>query len=472
MNHLSLATLSKVLLSRSNNFDPAAGTAGVSGISIDSRTVQPGDLFFAIQGQRLDGHEFVKQALERGASACVVKQQLVSESNSAQLLLVDDVNQALTRFAHWYRRQQSATVIGVTGSVGKTTTRNMIYTALAPYLEGVQSPANYNNEFGVPLSIAQLESVHQFAVLELGASQTGEIRSLAEVVSPEIGVITGIGPSHLEHFGTLQRTAEAKAELFEQLPVSGLAIVNGDDAYADFLVSRSPAPSFRIGLGEGNDLRAVAVRQEENGLTFKVDGTNFVIPVMGSHFVYPALIAIAVGKVLGLSNQELSDSLREYEPVRGRCHVELVGDWTVVDDAYNSSPVSMRAACELLSDWPTHGKRILVMGDMLELGPDSPGYHREIGKKIACSTIDRLYVCGAQAASVVAGALEEQFPAGCIVQGTDVEEIQADVFSGLEPGDVVLVKGSRGMRMERLLEYLKQQVSERSTSGEKNISCV
>ncbi|MEQ9067016.1 MAG: hypothetical protein RLO18_09840, partial [Gimesia chilikensis] len=132
----------------------------------------------------------------------------------------------------------------------------------------------------------------------------------------------------------------------------------------------------------------------------------------------------------------------------------------------------MRAACELLSDWPTPGKRILVMGDMLELGPDSPGYHREIGKKVACSTIDRLYVCGAQAASVAAGALEEQFPAGCIVQGADVEEIQADVFSGLEPGDVVLVKGSRGMRMERLLEYLKQQVSVQSTQGEKNISCV
>ena len=472
MDHLTLATLSNVLLSRSNHFDHAAGTTGVSGISIDSRTVQPGDLFFAIQGQRLDGHKFIDQALERGASACVVKQETVTEHNPAPLLLVDDVNQALTRFAHWYRRQQSATVIGVTGSVGKTTTRNMIHTALAPYLKGVQSPANYNNEFGVPLSIARLESDHQFAVLELGASQACEIRRLAELASPEIGVITGIGPSHLEHFGTLQRTAEAKAELFEQLSASGLAIVNGDDSYAEFLVSCSPAPSFRVGLGEDNDLRAVAVHQGELGLTFQVDGTNFVTPVMGSHFVYPALIAIAVGKVLGLSNQELSDSLREFEPVRGRCHVELVGDWTVVDDAYNSSPVSMRAACELLSDWPTSGKRILVMGDMLELGPDSPEYHREIGKKIACSTIDRLYVCGAQAASVVEGALEEKFPAECIMQGADVEEIQADVFSGLEPGDVVLVKGSRGMRMERLLEYLRQQVSERSTQGEKNISCV
>lgn len=470
MDRLSLTTISQVLQSRSMNFDAAA--ADVTGISIDSRTVRLGDLFFAIQGKRLEGHQFVAQALSQGARACVVKQGMPVPEKNAPLLVVDDVNQALARFAHWYRRQQTATVIGVTGSVGKTTTRNMIYTALAPCLKGVQSPANYNNEFGVPLSIAQLKSEHEYAVLELGASQTGEIQTLAEMVHPEIGVITGIGPSHLEHFGTLQRTAEAKSELFEQLPASGLAIVNGDDNYADFLISRSPAPVLRVGLGDSNDLQASAIRQGESGLTFKAEGTEYVIPVVGNHFVYPALSAIAVGKILGLSNQDLSDSLRAFQPVRGRCHVELIGDWTVVDDAYNSNPVSMQAACELLSDWPTHGKRVLVMGDMLELGPDSASYHREVGKKIANSTIDRLFVCGAQAAAVVEGALENQFPSEWIVQGSDVETIKADVFSRLEPGDTVLVKGSRGMRMERLIEYLKQQVATQATQGEQKNSCV
>ncbi|QDT27111.1 UDP-N-acetylmuramoyl-tripeptide--D-alanyl-D-alanine ligase MurF [Gimesia panareensis] len=470
MDHLSLTTLSQVLQGRSMNIDSAA--ADVAGISIDSRTVQPGDLFFAIQGKRQDGHQFVGQALSQGATACVVKQGAVADDSSAPLLVVDNVNQALAGFAHWYRRQQTATVIGVTGSIGKTTTRNMIHSALAPYLKGVQSPANYNNEFGVPLSIAQLEKQHQYAVLELGASQTGEIRKLAQIASPEIGVISGIGPSHLEHFGTLQCTAEAKAELFEQLPASGLAIVNGDDRYADFLVSRSPAPAFRVGLSDDNDLRAAGVHRGESGLTFHVEGTEFVIPVVGKHFVYPALIAIAVGKILGLTSQELSDSLRAFQPVRGRCHVELIGDWTVVDDAYNSSPVSMRAACELLSEWPTTGKRVLVMGDMLELGPDSASYHYEIGKKIAGSPIEWLFVCGEQATAVVAGAVENQFPAGRVVQGVDIEEIQAEVYSRLEPGDVVLVKGSRGMRMERLIDYLQQQVSEQVTEGEKNISCV
>lgn len=470
MDRLPLNTVSQVLQGGSTNIDAAA--ADVTGISIDTRTIQSGDLFFAIQGKRLDGHQFVGQAIAQGASACVVKQGTDIGDGNAPLLTVDDVNQALARFAHWYRRQQKATVIGVTGSVGKTTTRNMVHTALAPYLKGIQSPANYNNEFGVPLSIAQLEQGHQYAVLELGASQTGEIRMLAEMARPEIGVISGIGPSHLEYFGTLQCTAEAKAELFEQLPASGLAIVNGDDRYAEFLISRSPAPAFRVGLSDDNDLRAVGVHQGESGLTFQVEGTEFVVPVVGQHFVYPALIAIAIGKILGLTSQELAESLRAFEPVRGRCHVELIGDWTIVDDAYNSSPVSMRAACELLSDWPTTGERVLVMGDMLELGPDSASYHYEIGKKIAGSAIDWLFVCGDQAAAVVQGAVENQFPAGRVVQGTDIEEIKADVFSRLEPGDVVLVKGSRGMRMERLIEYLKQQVASQATQGEQKISCV
>lgn len=446
--------------------------ADVEGISIDSRTASSGELFFAIQGKRLDGHQFVREALQRGVQACVVKRGTETGSLAGQLVAVKDVNQALQQFARWYRCQQQATVIAVTGSVGKTTTRNMIHTVLSPYLKGVQSPANFNNEFGVPLSITRIESVHRYAVLELAASGPGEIGDLARIAQPEIGVITGIGPSHLEHFGTLNQTADAKAELFEQLAAQGLAVVNGDDPFADSLIAKTSARTLKVGLGKQNDLQAVSVQQTSDGIAFQIEGTVFLIPVQGTHFVYAALFAIAIGKTLGLSNQDLVKSLREFTTVAGRCQIQQIGHWTIIDDSYNSSPVSMKAACQILKDWSGTGKRILVMGDMLELGVESKRYHQEIGELIAESGIDLLFACGKEADAVVQGAVSANLSRDRIVQAADVEELQSEVLSCLEAGDVVLVKGSRGMRMERLISYLNQQSSEQSTFGEKKISCV
>ena len=447
----------------------------IEGISIDSRTTRPGDLFFAIQGKRLDGHQFLTEALERGAQACVIKRGTKSDRLLQPFIYVDDVNQAFQHFAHWYRRQQKLTVIGVTGSVGKTTTRNIIHAALSPYLKGIQSPANYNNEFGVPLSIAQIENGHQYAVLELGASSPGEIRELARLAQPEIGVITGIGPSHLEHFGSLNRTADAKGELFEALPERGLAILNGDDDFASYLVSKTSVRTLKIGFSEQNDLQAVAIQQTNAGISFQVDGTEFMVPVLGKHFIYSALFAIAVAKEFGVSNQDLVEGICQFATVPGRCHREQVGSWTVIDDSYNSSPVSMAAACQTLQEWSGTGKRIIVMGDMLELGADSKRYHQEIGELIAALKIDLLFVCGKQAGAVAQGALSENFTQDRVVQAANVQELQAGILSRLGPGDVVLVKGSRSMRMEQLITYLKQEVSQQGSlqaTSEEKISCV
>lgn len=470
MDRVSLNKVIQVIQGTSVLADQVA--ASVEGISIDSRTTTPGDLFFAIHGQRLDGHEFVAEAIEHGAQACVVKHGTETGPLSQPLIAVDDVNRALQEFAGWYRSQQQATVIGVTGSVGKTTTRNMIHSALSPFLKGVQSPANYNNEFGVPLSIAQIELVHEYAVLELAASRSGEIQELAQIAQPELGVITGIGPSHLEHFGTLDQTADAKAELFEQLSAQGLAVVNGDDPFAESLISKTSARTLTVGLGDQNDLQAVFVRQAHDGIKFQFEDTEYFVPARGKHFVYAALFAIAVGKEFGLSNQNLIEGVCQFASVPGRCHVEQIGHWTIIDDTYNASPVSMRAACQILKDWSGSGKRILVMGDMLELGAESRRYHHEMGEFIAASGIDLLFVCGEQAGAVVQGAVSANLSRDRIVQATDVSELQSDVVSCLEVGDVVLVKGSRGMRMERLISYLNRQVSLDATSGEKKISCV
>tara|TARA_R110002095_G_scaffold212564_3_gene201975 strand:- start:2428 stop:3849 length:1422 start_codon:yes stop_codon:yes gene_type:complete len=473
MDRVSLNKISQII--QGEPAVPGLMASDVEGISIDSRTIRPGDLFFAVQGKRLDGHQFVADAFAQGAQACVVNRGFEAAGLSQPLICVENVNLAFQKFAHWYRRQQQATVIGVTGSVGKTTARAMIHTVLAPFLKGVQSPANYNNEFGVPLSIAQIESGHQYAVLELGASLPGEIRELARLSQPEIGVITGIGPSHLEHFGTLEQTAAAKGELFEALPESGFAILNGDDVFASSLAEKTSARKWKVGLGEQNDLQAVAVHLTGNGLSFQADGSEFLIPVFGKHFVYPALFAIAVAKEFGLSNQDLIESFRLFATIPGRCHIEQTGSWTIIDDSYNSSPASMAAACQVLNGWTGGGKRIMVMGDMLELGAESKRYHQEIGALIAASGIDYLFVCGKQAAAVVQGALSGKLSQDRIVQATDVEELQSDVISRLEPGDVVLVKGSRGMRMERLITGLKQQAgqtdSQQATAREMK-SCV
>ncbi|MCA9005906.1 MAG: UDP-N-acetylmuramoyl-tripeptide--D-alanyl-D-alanine ligase [Planctomycetaceae bacterium] len=470
MDRISINTISQVIRRGATN--PLQELAEVAGISIDSRTTQENDLFFAIQGQRLDGHEFVSQALARGAVACVVKRGKIADPGSQLLLEVEDVNHALLQFARWYREQQTAQVIGVTGSVGKTTTRSMIYTALSSCLNGIQSPANFNNEFGVPLSIAEIEASHQFAVLELAASHAGEIGTLAEISQPQIGVITCIGHSHLEHFGTLQQTAETKGALFEQLPASGLAVVCGDDPFADYLAARTTARTVRVGLGADNDLQAVAITQNRQGISFRVNDQQYQLPVMGGHFIYAALAAIVVARELGVSDQDVAESLRNYATVPGRCHRMQIGDWTVIDDTYNASPDSMRAACQVLRDYTGTGKRILVIGDMLELGPDSARYHREIGSLVAECDIDLLFACGKQAESVAQGARSAGMNRTEITTAADVELLAQDVVENLEPGDIVLVKGSRGMRMERLLQHLQQIVSEQETTGATKISCV
>lgn len=466
MDRISLSKISQII--QGNFVCPDLMMSDVEGISIDSRTLKRGDLFFSIQGTRLDGHRFVSSALERGAQACVVKRGYETEELRRPLIYVDDVNWAFRQFASWYRSQQQLTVIGVTGSVGKTTTRTMIHQVLSPFLKGVQSPANYNNEFGVPLSIAQINSDHEFAVLELGASQQGEIRALAQLSKPELGVITGIGPSHLEHFGSLEQTADAKGELFEQLPEKGLAILNGDDPFVSYLVSKSPARTLKVGFSELNDICATSIQQTREGISFKVEGTEFLLPVLGKHFVYPALFAIAVAKEFGLSNQDLVEGISQFTPVHGRCHIEQIGPWTIIDDSYNSSPVSMKAACQVIQDWSGTGKRIIVMGDMLELGAESNKYHLEMGELIASLGIDLLFVCGKQAGAVTQGAISGNLSQDQVIQATDVNEILNEVHSQLEPGDVVLVKGSRSLRMERLIKSLKQQAALR----EKKISCV
>jgi UDP-N-acetylmuramoyl-tripeptide--D-alanyl-D-alanine ligase len=426
---------------------------GIARIETDSRKVRPRDLFWALKGKKHDGHDYIPQARDRGAGICVSERQ----SDGIPVLLVDDTLLALRDFAKWYRRQLDALIIGVTGSVGKTTTRNMVASVLAQRFHGMQSPHNYNNHIGVPLSLLQIQQDHEYAVLELAASRIGEISELADTAQPEIGLVTAIGPAHLEEFGSLENISRAKGELLAALPETGFAVLNGDDEAVRSLANRAACEVFFVGERVRNHVVARGVEEFNDRIQFQIDRSRFQVRTAGRHHLTAAIMAVTVGREVGMSDDEVAAGLESFRPVAGRCCVSRLGDWTVIDDTYNSNPRSMQAACRLLRNWAGPGNRVLVTGDMLALGAETETHHTELGRLIAGSGIDRLVALGAQAATVARSAREAGMDAGCLGACRDLDTLMLLLDCWLEPDDVVLVKGSRGMYMEQVIDRLRNQ---------------
>jgi UDP-N-acetylmuramoyl-tripeptide--D-alanyl-D-alanine ligase len=370
---------------------------------------------------------------------------------------VPDTLRALWDYAAWHRGQRDAAVIGVTGSFGKTTTREMIFAALSAGHCGLRSPRNYNNHIGVPLTLLELDDQHEFAVLELGASAVGEIEQLAKLAAPEIGVVTGIGPAHLDGFKTIERIIAAKSELIAALPACGFAVLNGDDPAVRNMATIAVCPVIFVGEQEHNDITAHGINIRETAIRFRVEQDDYELPAIGRHHVHAALAAIAIGREIGLSPATIAAGLRSFQPVDGRCRPHRVGDWHVIDDTYNSNPGSLQAACALLRDWPGAGRRILVTGDMRELGTETIHWHHDAGRRAAEANIDLIVAHGDLARHVVGGAREAGMDAGRLADCKSMEAVQTVLDCWLEPGDVILVKGSRAMRMERVVEWLKEQ---------------
>jgi UDP-N-acetylmuramoyl-tripeptide--D-alanyl-D-alanine ligase len=427
-------------------------------VTIDSRTARPGDLFWALEGTRHDGHDFVGDAVSRGAVACVVQENKASAGN-IPAVVVPDALQGLQDFARSQRQRMDALAIGVTGSVGKTTTREMIFATLSPTFDGCRSPKNFNNQIGVPLTVLDIESRHEFAVLELAASRRGEIRELASIAQPEVGVLTSIGAAHLASFGTIESVAATKAELLESLPPAGFAVINGDDPRCRAASSRARCRVISVGECVENDLCATAVESDGQRVRFRVDGASYQIPAVGRHHVVAGLAAIAIARELGVSPAAIAEGLSRFEPVAGRCKVRQRRPWALIDDTYNANPSSVEAACRLLSEWKGSGRRILVLGDMLELGVEAAVWHTAIGQYAARHDIDGLVVLGQHAADVLTGARAEGMASEQIAHCDDLEVVDAVLGCWLEPGDVVLVKGSRSMQMERVVERLIAQTN-------------
>jgi UDP-N-acetylmuramoyl-tripeptide--D-alanyl-D-alanine ligase len=425
-------------------------------IVTDSRELTKGDTFWGLAGTRFNGAAFAEEAFSRGAAGAVVG-KYVQPWPGCYSLQVDDAGQALHELARWNRRRMAGRVVAVTGSVGKTTARQMIHAVLGRTLAGSASPKNFNNHFGLPLSMLAIEPSDDFAVLELAANGPGEIARLAELCQPQIGVITRIGDAHLAGFGSAEAVAEAKAELLAALPEDGWAVLSGDDPRLRRLADHTRARIVWVGRGLDNDLAATGVRSHGGTLRFTVDRTEMTVGAWGRHHLTAALAAVAVGRIFGLGDAGIAEGLSRFQPPPSRCQIRRVGEATLIDDTYNASPVAMRAALELLRDFDAPGRRVVVCGDMRELGPASAQLHEQLGDEIVsvCGA-DWLVACGDYAHLVVAGARAAGMPRERTTACRRVEDLLEHFPVELRAGDVMLVKGSRALAMERLVAALEE----------------
>jgi UDP-N-acetylmuramoyl-tripeptide--D-alanyl-D-alanine ligase len=423
-------------------------------VVVDSRQVKKGDLFWALKGSLNDGADFAGEAFARGALG-VVAGRAIEPPAGRFAIHVHDGLWALQRLARTKRSQFKGQTVAVTGSVGKTTTRVMIEAVLNQAGQTTSSPHNYNNHVGLPLGLVELDDCHEFGVYELGASAPGEIAALADLCRPDIGVITCIGEAHLSGFGNREAVALAKTELLAALPRDGVAVLNGDDSWLRKLSHRSAARVLWIGRGSDCDLTATDITSSNGRLSLRIQGRRFVTHVWGRHHVTSMLAAVAAGRIVGLADDQIADALMDIEAPAMRCQVSKVRGATVINDAYNASPTAMRAALTLLSEVNTAGRRVVVCGDMRELGPTSSGWHRQAGNEIVTlGGADVLIACGNYAADVVVGARRAGMQPDQTIALREPIEAAARLHELLEPGDVVLVKGSRAMGLERVIEGL------------------
>jgi UDP-N-acetylmuramoyl-tripeptide--D-alanyl-D-alanine ligase len=432
----------------------------VRGVSLDSRRVQPGDLFFAIQGDRFDGHDYLTEAAARGAVAVVIESTKIPKTlPDCAVLAVADARAALGKLASAGRQAHTLPVIAVGGSNGKTTTKELIAAVLARKGAVLKSEASFNNDIGVPLTLLQLTGAHWAAVVEAGTNHPGELAPLANMIQPWYGVITSIGREHLEFFGDLAGVAQEEGMLAELLPAGGRLFINGDSDYTEPVIRRTRAAAVRVGLGEKNDWRAKSIRLDKSGLTFRVEspraGFNgeYRINLLGRHQAVNALLALAVGAELGLTPAEARAGLADCQPLKMRLQFWEANGIRVLNDAYNANTDSTLAALQTLCDLPLQGRRVAVLGDMHELGGHSEAAHREIGRQAAQLGVGQLFTVGKMAA-VTAGAARA---AGLtrVMEFGGVEAATQAVKGFLKAGDVVLFKASRSCQLETLAESLK-----------------
>lgn len=433
----------------------------IRGVSIDSRTVREGELFVALRGDRFDGHDFVSDAVKKGAWGALVEQSALRLRDACtglkNVIYVENTLGSLQELALLHRMSFPIPVVAVTGTNGKTTTKEMTAAILGRSGPVLKTEGNLNNHIGVPLTLLRLGSTYKSAVVEMGMSGRGEIALLARIACPVAGVITNIGPAHLEFLGSIDAVAEAKAELLAALPQDGVAVLNADDAYFDRLQANVRSKIISFGLGEHADVRAMSIRQEGDGTEFVLIADGQTTPVrlqtVGRHNVYNAVAAAAAALSLGVSHEAVKQGLEEFRPVAMRSELKNVKGLKVLADYYNANPASVAAALETLASLGGDRVRtIAVLGDMLELGSGSAEAHREIGRTAARLGIGLVVAVGPSAGYIAEGAKAAGMSDSQVVESQNASQAAAVLRERTHPGDRVLIKGSRGMKLEKVLE--------------------
>lgn len=444
---------------------------GVSGVSTDSRQVKASEMFVALKGDRFDGHDFISETASRGVRAFLVESGWLAANAApagATVVAVRDTLRGFGEMAAYHRQGFAIPVVGVTGSNGKTTVKEMLAAILFLTGPGLKTTGNLNNLIGLPRMLLELNDGHRWAVLEMGMSEPGEIDRLAEMAAPLVGVITNAFPAHLASMGSVEAVAEAKGELFLRLPAGGCAVYNADDP----LISRLPQPSGvrRLSFGlNGADVSACEIEnQGRHGQAFilRIHGERLPVRLkaLGRHNVANALAAAAVAAALDIPPAVIRSGLERFTPYDKRFNLEELEGIALIDDSYNANPASMRAALATLADIREECRAIAVLGDMLELGKVSVEAHREVGK-LAAACVERLYVMGEMAETMADGAREGGLSPGAVFMAADHEEILADLMRSINPGDFILVKGSRGMEMERVAEGIRRHFASLHRKG-------
>jgi UDP-N-acetylmuramoyl-tripeptide--D-alanyl-D-alanine ligase len=446
----------------------SSGSRGqiAQGYSIDSRTIKRDELFFAIRGPRFDGHEFVAQALARGAVGAVVGRDFfdsAAKTITPSLLPVLNPTDALQALAQAVRRKWGRPLVAITGSAGKTTTKEMLAAMLAQRFPVLKSPGNLNNYYGLPLALLQLEPTHEAAVMELAMSAPGEIARLARIAKPQVGVVTNVAPVHLQFFDSIDSIARAKRELIENLPDNGTAVLNHDDQRVRRFAKGFHGRVVTYGLELGAMFRAVDVRQAgEKATLFKVEGMGiegeYRLPLPGRHNVQNALAALATASLFEIPASTLREALLKFQTLHQRSEVlTLPGGITLLNDSYNSNPLAMEKMLETLATWPGAVRRLVVAGEMLELGPSSPELHKQVGRSCVDCGVDWLLAVQGDARFLLEGAWEAGLPRDFGRFFSASEEAGNFCAKLLGGGDVVLVKGSRGVHLEKVIELLQSR---------------
>lgn len=437
--------------------------ATVEKVETDSRTIGEGSLFIPLVGERFDGHAYIESALEAGAAGCLTQRERESYLPGKFYIKVENTHRALRDLAVWYRRKFHVPVVAVTGSVGKTTTKDMIAAVLSERFDVLKTDGNKNNDIGLPLTLLRLESHHQIAVVELGINHPGEMDYLSGIAQPDVVCITNIGDSHIEAFGCRENTLAAKAEIFNHAKAGALAVLNGDDPLLLTLKGKTPGKAVFCGRGEDLDFRVGELESDWRSqiscdVVTPTGSCRMDIPALGEHMIYPTLMATAVGEYFGMTADEVSEGVRKFAPTKMRMNIlARKNGITILDDAYNANPQSMRAAIEVLDGY-TGEYKIAVLGDMFELGPLASVLHAGVGEALGRSHVDCLVAVGELAKNIYDAALTSQVPE-CYHFDTK-ERAMLTVHDLLRPGTTILVKASRGMEFETITDYLKSITTE------------